>query len=97
MNFFHGTGVALFTPFSEDLSVDYSSLKKLLNHLEGSVDYFLVHENTSESATASDLEKKEILSFIISKKSPNTPIVYGLSLCRRYVRLPLIDAMYNGE
>jgi 4-hydroxy-tetrahydrodipicolinate synthase len=79
MNFLHSTGVALVTPFNEDFSVDYFSLGKLINHLEANIDFFLVNGTTSESATTSDLEKKEILSFIINNKSPHTPIVYGIS------------------
>ena len=38
-----GTGVALITPFNEDFSIDFTSLKKLINHqIEGGVDYLVV-------------------------------------------------------
>ena len=33
MKSFKGTGVALVTPFKSDLSVDFNSLEKLLNHV----------------------------------------------------------------
>lgn len=79
MKYFYGTGVALVTPFAVDLSVDYAALERLLNHVENNVDYLVINGTTAESATTSELEKKEILSFITKHKARNTPIVYGIS------------------
>ncbi len=33
MNKFHGTGVAMVTPFQADGQVDYDALQKLIDHL----------------------------------------------------------------
>ena len=64
----HGTGVALVTPFTKSLRVDYRSLEKLLKHTaNGGVDYYVVMGTTGESATTTADEKVEILAFI--KKS----------------------------
>lgn len=39
MEKFHGTGVALVTPFKQDRSVDFDGLRKLINHMvDGGVD-----------------------------------------------------------
>ena len=44
-----GTGVAMITPFNNDLSVDYAGLEKLCNHLiEGGVEYLGVQGTTGE-------------------------------------------------
>ena len=40
MEIIKGTGVALITPFNEDLSIDYIGLEKLINHqIKGGIDY----------------------------------------------------------
>ncbi len=73
-----GTGVALVTPFLEDGSIDYKSLKKLLNHTAKGVDYYVVMGTTGESATLSKDEKKEVLAFVLNNNSKKLPIVYGI-------------------
>ena len=56
----YGTGVALVTPFTEDLAVDYKSLKKLLVHTAKGADYYVVMGTTGEAATCSDEEKTSV-------------------------------------
>ena len=73
-----GTGVALVTPFNEDLSIDWNALEKLLIHTAEAVDYYVVHGTTGEPATTTAEEKKEILDFIKSHNTKKLPIVYGL-------------------
>lgn len=73
-----GTGVALITPFTENLEVDYKALKKLLAHTAKGVDYYVVMGTTGESATVSKLEKKRILQFVKDNNSKGLPIVYGV-------------------
>lgn len=74
----YGTGVALVTPFTENLEVDYKSLKKLLNHTAKGVDYYVVMGTTGESATCSEDEKKEILKFTKQHNTKKLPIVFGI-------------------
>jgi 4-hydroxy-tetrahydrodipicolinate synthase len=74
----HGTGVALVTPFTDSLEVDYKSLRKLLNHTAKGVDYFVVMGTTGESPTCSSEEKKKILEFIKENNTKNLPVVYGI-------------------
>lgn len=73
-----GTGVALVTPFNEDLSIDFDGLSKLLEHTAKGVDYYVVQGTTGESATTTSAEKAEILSFVKANNKKNLPIVYGI-------------------
>lgn len=74
----YGTGVALVTPFSENLEVDYKALKKLLRHTAKGVDYYVVMGTTGEAATITKDEKNEILQFVKDNNSKGLPIVYGI-------------------
>jgi 4-hydroxy-tetrahydrodipicolinate synthase len=74
----YGTGVALVTPFNEDKSIDFASLKKLLTHTAKGVDYFVVMGTTGESATLSEEEKTEVLAFVKENNTKKLPIVYGI-------------------
>ncbi|MEO7992168.1 MAG: 4-hydroxy-tetrahydrodipicolinate synthase [Chryseolinea sp.] len=74
----YGTGVALVTPFTESLDVDYKALKKLLNHTSKGVDYYVVMGTTGEAATCTDEEKKKILQFVKENNPKKLPIVYGI-------------------
>lgn len=77
-NELHGTGVALATPMNNDYSVDYTSLKKLVNHtLTGSVDYLVVMGTTGESPVFSWREKLEVLEKVISYVDGKKPIIFG--------------------
>jgi 4-hydroxy-tetrahydrodipicolinate synthase len=58
-----GVGVALITPFKEDLSIDFDGLKKLINYVsENGTDYLVVNGTTGESATTTNAEKAELLA-----------------------------------
>jgi len=74
----YGTGVALITPFTESLEVDYKALKKLLNHTAKGVDYYVVMGTTGETPTCTSVEKKSILAFVKMNNSKNLPIVMGI-------------------
>lgn len=73
-----GTGVALVTPFLEDLTVDWNGLERLLQHTSAEVDYFVIHGTTGEPATTNSTEKEKIVSFIKKHNEKNLPLVYGL-------------------
>jgi len=78
MKKFTGTGVALVTPFHIDGSIDFPSLKKLLEHTSTGVDYFVVLGTTGESATLTKEEKKEVLQFVLKNNPKKLPVVYGI-------------------
>ena len=74
----YGTGVALVTPFTEALEVDFKALKKLLQHTAKGVDYYVVMGTTGEAATCSDEEKNKVLEFVKENNPNKLPIVYGI-------------------
>jgi 4-hydroxy-tetrahydrodipicolinate synthase len=74
----YGTGVALITPFNENLEIDFKSLKKILSHTAKGVDYYVVLGTTGEAATLSDEEKKSVLKFIVDNNTKGLPIIYGI-------------------
>lgn len=79
MNAFKGTGVALVTPFLEDLQVDFSSLERLINHvITGGVDYLVVLGTTGESATLTASEKAMVLKACVEFNRGRVPLMLGL-------------------
>lgn len=78
MEKFHGTGVALITPFTDKGTIDYDALKRVLDFTSEGVDYLVVLGTTGEVATITKDEKKAILSFIKQNNSKGLPIVYGI-------------------
>ena len=74
-----GTGVALVTPFKEDTSVDYDSLRKLIDFViaEG-VDYLVTLGTTGETPTLSREEKIEIIQFTFTVNEGRVPVVVGI-------------------
>ena len=76
---YRGTGVALVTPFKEDLSIDYDSLASLIKkYSDAGVNYLVVNGTTGEASTLSLQEKNDILAFVKKINSANLPIVYGI-------------------
>lgn len=73
-----GVGVALATPFTKDLEVDFDGLKNLVEHTAAGVDYFVVHGTTGESVTTTNEEKARILDFIKQHNHKSLPIIAGI-------------------
>lgn len=79
MSILKGVGVALVTPFNEDLSVDFDSLIKLVEfNIENGTNYLVVLGTTAEAATLSDEEKKQVIDHIIKVNNKRVPLVLGI-------------------
>ena len=79
MQKFIGTGVALITPFKEDLSVDFDALIKLVNYnIENGTDYLVINGTTGESGTITKEEKEEVIKVIIKTNNKRLPLVLGV-------------------
>jgi 4-hydroxy-tetrahydrodipicolinate synthase len=79
MQKFIGTGVALITPFKEDLSVDFDALIKLVNYnIENGTDYLVINGTTGESGTITKEEKQEVINVIIKANNKRLPLVLGV-------------------
>lgn len=87
----HGTGVALVTPFTDSLAIDFKALKKVLNHTAKGVDYYVVLGTTGESPTLTLEEKDSILQFVKENNPAKLPIVYGIGGNNTAEILEIID------
>ena len=74
-----GLGVALVTPFNEDLSVDFDSLTKLVEfNINNGTNYLVVLGTTAEVATLTNEEKKQVIQHIIKVNAQRLPLVLGI-------------------
>ena len=74
-----GVGVALVTPFNEDLSVDFDSLTRLVEYnIENGTNYLVVLGTTAEAATLSSAEKQEVIKHVIKINNKRLPLVLGI-------------------
>jgi len=79
MKKFHGTGVAVVTPFNANGSVDYEGLKNLINYLiDGKVEYLVSLGTTGEASTLNKDEKKKIWEFTAEINNGRLPLVAGI-------------------
>lgn len=79
MNKFHGTGVALVTPFNANGSVDFDGLKNLINYqIEGKVEYLVSLGTTGEASTLNKDEKKKIWEFTAEINNGRLPLIAGI-------------------
>jgi 4-hydroxy-tetrahydrodipicolinate synthase len=73
-----GTGVALVTPFKENLEIDEDAYLKLVEHVvKGGVDFLVLFGTTGESPTVSLKEKEHILRKVSNEVEKDVPIVIG--------------------
>jgi dihydrodipicolinate synthase len=74
-----GTGVALVTPFNEDMSVDVAALERIVEHsVQGGVEYLVVLGTTAESATLSKSEKQLVVDVVVRANAGRLPLVLGI-------------------
>lgn len=79
MEAFVGTGVALITPFKEDLSVDTEALTDLVkDQIANGIEYLVVLGTTAESATLNHKEKELIKATVKEANSGKLPLVLGI-------------------
>lgn len=78
-NIFKGTGVALVTPFNDDLTVDIEALENIVNHvIDNGADFLVALGTTSEAATMTDEEKKKVTRTILNANAGRLPVMLGL-------------------
>lgn len=94
-NIFKGLGIALVTPFNEDGSVDYQSLKRLVEYqLNNGADFLCILVTTSETPTLSKEEKAEIKKFIVEFVNGRVPIMMG---CGGYNTAAIVEELKTGD
>ena len=74
-----GLGVALVTPFNEDLSIDFDSLTKLVEYnIANGTDFLVVLGTTAETATLSKAEQAQVIEHIVKVNNKTLPLVLGI-------------------
>ena len=79
MSNLNGLGVALVTPFNEDLSIDFDSLTKLVEYnIANGTDFLVVLGTTAETATLSKAEQAQVIEHIVKVNNKRLPLVLGI-------------------
>jgi 4-hydroxy-tetrahydrodipicolinate synthase len=79
MKRFKGTGVAIVTPFKNDLSIDFAALGRVIKHvIDGGVNYIVALGTTGESVTITKDEKKAVISYVAEAIDGHVPLVVGI-------------------
>lgn len=74
-----GLGVALITPFNEDLSIDFDGLTNVVEYnITNGTDFLVVLGTTAETATLSETEKQQVIEHIIKVNAGRLPLVLGI-------------------
>ena len=74
-----GMGVALTTPFTPTLEIDYEAIGRHLDFLiEGGADFIVALGTTAETPTLTEDEKERMLRFIIDQVNGRVPLVIGM-------------------
>ena len=77
--YFHGLGVALVTPFTENGAVDFVAVAKIVDNLvEGGVDYILVLGTTGETPTLTTDERKALIRFVRERVAGRVQLMVGV-------------------
>lgn len=78
MSIFTGAGVALVTPFKEDLSVDYDQLEKFIDfQINNGTDSIVICGTSGEASTMSHDEQIEVVSACVSHANGRVPVIAG--------------------
>ncbi|MDD2278209.1 MAG: 4-hydroxy-tetrahydrodipicolinate synthase [Bacteroidales bacterium] len=76
---FRGLGVAMVTPFDERGNIDFGSLSNLVEHLiTGNASYIVLLGTTAESVVLSEIEKDELVRFVVKQVKGRLPLVMGV-------------------
>jgi len=77
--YFKGLGVALITPFSDNYSIDFDALSRLVEYqLANGTDYLVALGTTAETPTLSKKEKAEVVRCIVNQTKGRVPVVMGV-------------------
>lgn len=94
-NIFKGLGVALVTPFKADGSVDYDTLRRLLDYqLSNGVDFLCVLGTTAETPCLSAEEKTKVKNIVVEKVQGRVPILLG---CGGNNTAAVVESLKNDD
>lgn len=77
-NIFRGLGIALVTPFNDDGTVDFESLKNIIDYqITNGADFLCILATTGETPCLSSEEHYEVKQFIVKQVAGRLPILMG--------------------
>lgn len=69
----------MVTPFTSTNAIDYKAVERLVEHLiTGGVNYIVLLGTTAESVTLTEIEKQELVSFVVKQNNKRVPLVVGM-------------------
>lgn len=75
---FKGVGTALITPFNQNLSIDYNSIRNIVDfQIANKIDALVVLGTTGESPVIDDYERKKILETVLDANQNRVPVILG--------------------
>lgn len=75
---FKGTGTALITPFNEDFSIDYASLKVIIDdQVKNGISAIIILGTTGESPVISDDERRKLVDESVSIANGRVKVIIG--------------------
>ena len=75
---FKGAGVAIITPMNEDGSINFDKLGELIEfNIENHTDAIIICGTTGESATMTDKEHQDCITYAIKKTAGRIPVIAG--------------------
>lgn len=78
MSIFTGAGVAIITPFKEDLTINYDKFAELIDYqIEHGTDSIIVCGTTGEASTLSHEEHIECIRFVVEHTKKRVPVIAG--------------------
>lgn len=78
MAIFKGAGVALVTPFKDNMEIDFDKLEELVEfHIANGTDSIIVMGTTGEAATVSHEEHLECIKVVIDRAKKRIPVIAG--------------------
>lgn len=95
-NPFVGTGVALITPFNDDYSVDYKSLRNIVDFtLQNGAKFLVALGTTSEAPTLNAEEKANVVKTIVEAAAGRCPILLGMggTTLRHWLKILRINVL----
>lgn len=97
---FSGTGTALITPFNEDLTIDFKSLKLLVeDQISNGISAIIVLGTTGESPVIEEDERRKLIDEVVSLVNKRIKVIVGTGTndTKKVVKYNKIAEQYNVD
>ncbi|WP_310602858.1 4-hydroxy-tetrahydrodipicolinate synthase [Anaerosporobacter sp.] len=98
MAIFTGAGVAIVTPFKENLEVDYNKLESLIDYqIDNGSDSIIICGTTGEASTLTHEEHLECIKVAVNRTNKRVPVIAGTgSNCTETAKYLSMEAAKAG-